>query len=198
VTLNVEGITALLILLAQVSWRRGRSAASGMWAGMGAAFKLVPVFILPPLIAASSWRAGIRTLAATAAVWLAINIPYVLIDPAGFRFPYQFALRRQDVQETIWAVVGLSGELAAVASLITLGAACLATAVAIRRGRITPESGCALALLACLIWTAVAVVRSSRPGNGKRGRGKGTSLISTVCEGKEPRGHARKRLMQAA
>ena len=54
VTLNVEGITALLILLAQVSWRRGRSAASGMWAGMGAAFKLVPVFILPPLIAASS------------------------------------------------------------------------------------------------------------------------------------------------
>ena len=150
VTLNVEGITALLILLAQVSWRRGRSAASGMWAGMGAAFKLVPVFILPPLIAASSWRAGVRTLAAAAAVWLAINIPYVLIDRDGFRFPYQWALRRQDVQGTIWAVVGLSGELAAVASLITLGAACLATAVAIWRGRITPESGCALALLAFL------------------------------------------------
>ena len=55
ITLNVEGITALLILLAEVSWRRGRSAASGMWAGMGAAFKLVPVFLLPPLIAASSW-----------------------------------------------------------------------------------------------------------------------------------------------
>lgn len=150
VTLNMEGITALLILLAQVSWRRGRSAASGMWAGMGAAFKLVPVFILPPLIAASSWRAGVRTLATAAAVWLAINIPYVLIDPAGFRFPYQFALRRQDVQGTMWAVGGLSGELAAVASLITLGAACLATAVAIWRGRITPESGCALALLAFL------------------------------------------------
>jgi len=83
-------------------------------------------------------------------VWLAINIPYVLIDPAGFRFPYQFALGRQDVQGTIWAVVGLSGELAAVASLITLGGACLATAVAIWRGRITPESGCALALLAFL------------------------------------------------
>jgi len=29
-------------------------------------------------------------------------------------------------------------------------------------------------------------------------RGKGTSLISTVCEGMEPRGHARKRLMQTA
>ena len=95
-------------------------------------------------------RGWFRTLAATAAVWLAINIPYVLIDPAGFRFPYQFALGRQDVQGTIWAVVGLSGELAAVASLITLGAACLATAVAIWRGRITPESGCALALLAFL------------------------------------------------
>jgi RNA polymerase sigma factor (sigma-70 family) len=31
-----------------------------------------------------------------------------------------------------------------------------------------------------------------------RGREKGTSLISTVCEANEPRGHARKRLMQAA
>ena len=30
------------------------------------------------------------------------------------------------------------------------------------------------------------------------GRGKETSLISPVCEGKEPREHARKRLMQAA
>ncbi len=30
------------------------------------------------------------------------------------------------------------------------------------------------------------------------GREKGTSLISPVCEGKEPREHARKRLMQAA
>ena len=28
------------------------------------------------------------------------------------------------------------------------------------------------------------------------GEGKGTLLISTVCEGMEPRGHARKRLMQ--
>jgi len=31
-----------------------------------------------------------------------------------------------------------------------------------------------------------------------REREKGTSLISTACEGSEPRGHARKRLMQAA
>ena len=30
------------------------------------------------------------------------------------------------------------------------------------------------------------------------GSGRGTSLISTVREGKEPQGHARKRLMQAA
>jgi hypothetical protein len=30
------------------------------------------------------------------------------------------------------------------------------------------------------------------------GRDKGTSLIFTVCEDSEPRGHARKRLMQAA
>src|SRR5208337_2022187 len=39
-----------------------------------------------------------------------------------------------------------------------------------------------------------------RAGEGKRevGREKGKSLISTVGEGKESRGHARKRLMQAA
>ena len=43
------------------------------------------------------------------------------------------------------------------------------------------------------------------PAEGKRDftdrpfeRENGTSLMSTVCEGGEPRGHARKRLMQAA
>src|SRR5208282_6378046 len=39
---------------------------------------------------------------------------------------------------------------------------------------------------------------SQGTSRASRGREKGTSLISTVREGKEPQGHARKRLMQAA
>jgi hypothetical protein len=151
VTLNVEGITALLIVLAMVSWRRGRSAAAGMWTGIGAAFKLAPALILPPLLAGSSRREAARILAMAAVAWAVPNVPYALWDPAGFRFPYQFAVRRQDGHGTIWAAIGLSsGAVADVASLAAFGVICLAIVVATRRGRINPESGCALALLAVL------------------------------------------------
>jgi uncharacterized membrane protein len=151
VTLNVEGITAFFIVLAETSWRRGRSAAAGMWAGLGAAFKIVPIFILPPLLAASSRRQAARVLAMAAVAWAVINVPYAFWDPAGFRFPYQFAVLRQDGQGTIWATVGLSsGAAAAMASLAAFGVVCLAIAEATRRGRIKPESGCALAVLAVL------------------------------------------------
>jgi len=52
-------------------------------------------------------------------------------------------------------------------------------------------------MIAPIIFTTV-VVGIAPAGNYRSGREKGTSLISTVNEGKEPRGHARKRLMQAA
>jgi hypothetical protein len=150
VTQNVEGITALLILLVEVSWRRRKPAAAGLWTGIGAAFKLVPVVLLAPLIAAASWSAGVRVVVAAAVAWLVINIPYALLDPAGFRFAYQFALARQDGGGSIWAAMGLRGETAAAASVATLGILTLAIVWSIRRRRITVESGCALALLAFL------------------------------------------------
>jgi hypothetical protein len=150
VTQNVEGITALLILLAIVSWRRGRMAAAGLWTGIGVAFKLVPIFVLPPLIAASGWRARIRIFAAAAVAWLAINVPYASMHPASFRFPYQFALERQDGGGSIWAAIGLTGGGAALASSAALGILCLTIVIGVRRGRLTLESGCALALLAFL------------------------------------------------
>ena len=151
VTLNVEGITALLILLAEVSWRRRRSAATGTWVGIGAAFKLIPVYLLPPLLAASSRRELLRILAMAAVAWTVFNVPYAIWDPAGFCFPYQFAVRRHDGHGTIWATVGISdGTVATVASLTAFGVICLAIATATHFRRIDPESGCALALLGML------------------------------------------------
>jgi hypothetical protein len=174
VALNVEGITALLIVLAVTSWKGGRSAASGIWVGLGAAFKLAPVFMLPPLAAGSGWRAGARVLLAAAAAWLAVNLPYAWLDPVGFRLPYQFAMHRDDARGTIWAAAGMSGSAAAIASMASTGAACLAIAAAAGRGKITVESGCALALLALLatsklwqphylLWALAALVLTDVP-----------------------------------
>ncbi len=148
ITLNVEGITALLILMALVSHRRGRSAAAGMWVGIGTAFKLVPGYILPPLLAASSRREASRMLAMAAVAWAVPNVAYAIWDPIGFGSPYQFAVRRHDGRGTIWAAVGLSdGAVATVASLIAFGVICLAIITATRYRRIDPASACALALL---------------------------------------------------
>ncbi len=118
---NVEGITALMILLAVISWRRGKAVAAGVWVGAGVAFKLVPVFLLRPLLAASDRRARIRVLVAAAVAWFAVNLPYALLDPRGFLFPYWFALKRHDGGGSIWAAMGISGEVAAFASLLAFG-----------------------------------------------------------------------------
>jgi uncharacterized membrane protein len=147
---NVDAVTALFILLALQSWKEGKPATAGIWAGLGTAFKLAPAFVLPSLAAASSPRDRLRMTTAAAVAWLATNVPYAILHPASWRLPYEFASRRQDGHGTIWAALGLSVEGTAVASMVSLGILCLAIALATNHRRITPETGSTLTLLAFL------------------------------------------------
>lgn len=155
---NVDAVTGLLGLLAVVSWKRGKPAVAGLWIGLGAAFKLAPVVLLFPLLGAADRRAAVRLAGTAAVIWLAVNLPYALADPDGWRFPYVTSSLRPAALGTVWAALGLNvraTNLAAAGSLTALGTA---IALAVRGRTIRPETGAALALLALLatskLWQA--------------------------------------------
>lgn len=120
VCVNVDAITALLVMLALRSWGRGKVAAAVVWIGLGAAFKLAPFILLFPLLGACDRRGAVRLLAAAAAAWTAANLPLALADPAAWRFPYEFASQRHDGTGTIWGALGLGVQATNFASALAL------------------------------------------------------------------------------
>jgi uncharacterized membrane protein len=150
VAVNVDAITALMILLVIRSWGRARYREAGVWAGLGTAFKIAPGLLLPPLLMATTRRGGMRMILTAVIIWLVVNVPYATLHPAAWRYPYEYASQRQDVRGTIWAVVGLNGPAVNVAFPATFAILGLAVALAAHRRYLRAETGCALTLLVYL------------------------------------------------
>ncbi|MEX2289999.1 MAG: glycosyltransferase 87 family protein [Mycobacteriales bacterium] len=102
----------LLVVAATVAafaaWHRGRWGGAGALLGIGASLKLWPGFFLAPLVL-HRLRAGDRRgalLAGGAGVgsWAAVNVPFLVVNPAGWWAPYAFQkLRAADVtSNSIW------------------------------------------------------------------------------------------------
>lgn len=147
---NVEPITALLLLGALVAWRAGRTGTTGALAGAGAALKVSPAVLVPPLLAAPGEPRRSRLVAGAALVWLALNVPYALRDWDTFAFPFRYASLRDDVRGTVWAALPLSHDAVNVASTILAAVMVVAAAALVARRRVTPEIGVALAMLGFL------------------------------------------------
>jgi uncharacterized membrane protein len=86
---------------AMVAWARGRPILAGALIGLGAATKLYPLLLLGPLlllaIRSAKFRGFVRAVAAAAVVWLVLNVPVMILYPAGW---YEFIkLNSQRVAE---------------------------------------------------------------------------------------------------
>lgn len=103
----------LLVVAATVSgiwfWTRGRPGWAGLFFGIGAALKMYPLLLLAPLVL-ESWSTGDRPGAAAgagagiAAVAL-VNLPFILLNFAGWFAPYEFHRLRGPNYDTIWNLV---------------------------------------------------------------------------------------------
>ena len=95
------------------------SVASGIWAwhrekplwaavafAVGGAFKLFPVFFLAPLALDRLFRRDVKGAFATAATgvgtWVAINLPFVLLNFDGWFGTYEFHQQRLPNFDTLW------------------------------------------------------------------------------------------------
>jgi len=101
---DVFAIAAMLLGL--FAFERNRDRLAGAALGLGAAVKLFPAILLPPL-AAIRWshgdRRGARRLVlAGIATFAVLNIPFAVANPAGWWWPFAFQSRRGATWGSAW------------------------------------------------------------------------------------------------
>ena len=101
---DVFAIGALVVGL--FAYERHRETLAGTSLGVGAAVKLFPAVLIPPLVAlrlAQSDRRGALRLALGAVAGFGIlNLPILVLRPAGWWWTYAFQSRRQATWGTAW------------------------------------------------------------------------------------------------
>jgi uncharacterized membrane protein len=92
-----------------LAWGRRRPVLAGVLTGLGVAAKLYPVLLLVPLLvlAIRTGRLGAltRTAGATAATWLAVNLPVMVWFPRGWSEFFRLNTRRGDDMDSLYNVV---------------------------------------------------------------------------------------------
>jgi uncharacterized membrane protein len=83
---------------AVLAWSRRRTKLAGALLGLAVATKFYPVFLLVPYLAlclrAGQFRAWLKLLGAGIVAWLIVDVPVMIINPAGFWRFYTFNKER--------------------------------------------------------------------------------------------------------
>ena len=99
------------LALGMYFFSRNKLILAGICIGLGTATKLYPLLILGAILLLALRTGKIRALlvtaAAAAAAWLAVNIPAVLGDPAGWKYFYQFTESRPAGYSSPWFAYNL-------------------------------------------------------------------------------------------
>lgn len=155
---DVFAITALVVGV--LAYERVRDGLAGAAFGVGAAVKLFPAAAVVPL-AARRWAQGDRRgagrlVGAAAAAFVAVNLPVLLANPAGWWWPFSFQSRRDTTWGSAWfylfrlgrvPVHGLAGaHVANLVSAVALAAGLLWCAHVTVRRQLTPFAATAIAV----------------------------------------------------
>ena len=128
---------------------RDRLVLAGILIGLGTATKLYPVLIFGAILLLALRTGRIRALLVTAgaaaAAWLAVNIPIAAMNPAGWKYFYQFTEDRPAGYSSPWFAYNL------VAGRLLAGPGCR------RHQRPGPTSSC------CVLIAALALTAPRRP-----------------------------------
>ncbi|MEE2032634.1 glycosyltransferase 87 family protein [Rhodococcus sp. CC-R104] len=134
---NFDALTTAFAAGGMLAWSRRRPVLAGVLLGLGAATKLYPLLLLGPLLVlclrAGKLRPFVHTAAATAATWLAVNLPIMLLYPRGwaefFRLNSERGADPDSVYNVLRSFVGWPDWTASTlntVSLVLFAAACAA------------------------------------------------------------------------
>lgn len=89
-------------------WWRGQDTWAAVAIGAGAAFKLYPILLLAPLtldvVVRLGWRKAVRVAFAGVGIFVAVNLPFTLINYDGWWATYAFHSQRTGNYDSIWTL----------------------------------------------------------------------------------------------
>ena len=104
---DIFAIGALLVGLLAFEGHSDRVA--GLAFGVGAAIKLFPAVVVPPLVAVrlaqGDRRGALRLVASTVATVVALNLPFIVANPSGWWWPFSFQGARNATWGSAWFYV---------------------------------------------------------------------------------------------
>ena len=114
VYINWDIWAVMLATLGMLAFARNRPAAAGILIGLGTALKLYPVLILGAVLVLALRTGRLRpaalTIGAAAAAWLAVNVPFLLTDFAGWKYFLDFTEERPAGYSSVWFAWNLVAE----------------------------------------------------------------------------------------
>jgi uncharacterized membrane protein len=106
---NFDALATAFAMGGLLAWARRRPVLAGVLIGLGAAAKLYPLLFLGPMLVVGirTGRLGAlgRTAAATAATWLLVNLPVLVLFPRGWSEFFRLNTRRGDDMDSLYNVV---------------------------------------------------------------------------------------------
>jgi hypothetical protein len=162
---NWDVFAVAAMLAALLAFEHRRDALAGGLFGVGAAVKLFPAVVVPPLVALR-WvqgdRRGAVRLAGTAgAVFVALNLPFALLNERGWSWTFTFQGSREATWGSAWfwlyrlvgiPVSGASGiEIANAVSMVCLVAGIVWLTVRVARHPVSPVAIGAVAIALFLL-----------------------------------------------
>jgi hypothetical protein len=107
---RLDLVPAALTALAVLAWQRDRPVLAAVALAAGAATKLYPLLLLPPLVAqqwARGWRRVCATVGAAALTLAVLAGPAFLAGPPGLLHSVHFQTGRHTEVEALWATLPL-------------------------------------------------------------------------------------------
>lgn len=106
---NFDALATALAMGGLLAWARRKPVLAGASIGLGVAAKLYPLLFLGPLlvlgIRSGRLRDVYRTTLISAATWLAVNLPIMVLFPRGWSEFFRLNARRGDDMDSLFNVV---------------------------------------------------------------------------------------------
>ena len=165
--INWDLVAGALCMGMLLAWSRGRHIIAGVLLGLAIATKFYPLMIIGALflltLRTARWRPFLVAMAAAAAAWLAVNVPFMVLAWDGWRRFYAFSQERgvdwgspwRYFQLNHWPILGTAD--VSLLGTLSLALCCLGIALLVMMAPRRPRLAqiCFLALAAFMVTNKV-------------------------------------------